>query len=181
MPDLSTLLAYLPDFSSWWQSLVAFAGGNLSWVLVALLMVGWILHILIIKSLVKLVFGTVWWGIKQLAYWLIWWPLSWIGYGIWAVLKWLGSLFGRGVKASGRGVKAVGRKGKNAFKHHPWYGLGGILVGIMVLHAYLPIQYSERGVVNTMLQSLLTLYIVGWAFILMYRKMFNRPRTGHRG
>ena len=181
MPDLSMLLAYLPDFSvligSLWKFLVdnALLLSNAGWFLAA------VVTGLIIKYSVKLVFGTIWWGIKFILYWAFLWPLSRIGYGVWVVFKWLGRLFGRGAKASGRGVKAVGRKGKTSFKHHPWWGIGILIVGAMFLHAYLPVQYSERGAMNTILQSLFILYIIVAAFVLMLRKMFNRRRTVHRG
>ncbi len=172
MPDLSVLLAYLPDFLSWWRALQTFAGDNLPWVLVGLVAIGWILHVLLLKSLLKIVFGAIGYGIKSILYW--------VTHVFWAVLKWLGRLFGRGAKASGRGVKAVGRRGKTSFKHHPWWGIGLLIVGAMLAHAYAP-NYSERGAVNTTLQSLLTLYIIVAAFVLMLRKMFNRRRTVHRG
>ncbi len=173
MPDLSVLLAYLPDFGAWWRALQTFAGDNLPWVLLGLVAIGWILHVLLLKSLLKIVFGAIGYGIKSILYW--------VTHVFWAVLKWVGRLFGRGAKASGRGVKAIGRKGKTSFKHHPWWGLGILIVGAMLAHAYVPVNYSERGAVNTMLQSLLTLYIIVAAFVLMLRKMFNRRRVQHRG
>ena len=172
MPDLSMLLHNLPDFGAWWRALQTFAGDNLPWVLVGLVAIGWILHVLLLKSLLKIVFGAIGYGIKSILYW--------VTHVFWAVLKWLGRLFGRGAKASGRGVKAVGRRGKTSFKHHPWWGIGILIVGAMLAHAYAP-NYSERGAVNTTLQSLLILYIIVAAFILMLRRGFNRRRTGHRG
>ena len=180
MPDLSMLLHNLPDFSALLGRLWEFVRDQA----VTLSLMGWFLTTvvmgLIIKYSIKLVFGVIWSGVKFIVYWAFLWPLTRIGYGVWVVFKWLGRLFGRGAKASGRGVKAVGRRGKTSFKHHPWWGIGLLIVGAMLAHAYAP-NYSERGAVNTTLQSLLTLYIIVAAFFLMLRKMFNRRRTVHRG
>ena len=70
MSDVSMLLSYLPDFSAWWQNFLLFAGNNLQLIIIGVLALGWLLHVLIIKWSLKIVFGTMWWGIKRLAYWL---------------------------------------------------------------------------------------------------------------
>ena len=165
MPDLSMLLIYLPDFSGWWQALLVFAEGNLQWIIIVALALGWLMTFLVMKWSAGLVFSTIWWGVKQLAYWFIWWPLSRIWYGFWATLKWLGRLFVRGVKASGRGVKAVGRKGKTSFKHHPWWGVGLLIVGLMFLQAVIPYNYPGRQDIDVLLPWLLGLYFFVIAFV----------------
>jgi len=172
MPDLSTLLSLLPDFSGWWQAVQAFAGDNLAWILVALLFAGWVLHILIIKSLVKLVFGTIWWGIKRLAYWL--------GYYTWKWAKKLGRVFKRVGSTAGRGVKTTGRRGKTAFKHHPWWGVGLLIVGLMFLQAVIPYNYPGRQDIDVLLSWLLGFYFFIMAFVRFMSYALHR-RTGHRG
>jgi hypothetical protein len=142
---------------------LAFVGDNLPWILLTLALIGWLMTWLIMKWSARLVFGTIWWGIKQLAYWLIW-------YGFWATLKWLGRLFVRGVKASGRGAKAMGSKGKNAFKHHPWWGVGLLIVGLIFLQAVIPYNYPGRQDVDVLLPWLLGFYFFVMAFVrfIMY-------------
>lgn len=180
MPDLSVLLAYLPDFGAWWRALQTFAGDNLPWVLLGLTVVGWLLTGLIVKWSVKLVFGVIWSGVKFIVYWAFLWPLTRIGYGVWVVFKWLGRLFGRGAKASGRGVKALGRKGKTGFKHHPWWGVGLLLVGAMFLQAAVPYNYPGRQDVDVLLWWLTGFYFFIMAFVRFMSYALHR-RTGRRG
>ena len=172
MPDLSVLLAYLPDFGAWWRALQTFAGDNLPWVLVGLVAIGWILHVLLLKSLLKIVFGAIGYGIKSILYW--------VTHVFWAVLKWVGRLFGRGAKAGGRGAKAVGRRGKGAFKHHPWWGGGLLLVGAMFLQAAVPYNYPGRQNVDVLLWWLTGFYFFIMAFV-RFMSYALRRQTGRRG
>lgn len=143
-------------------SMVAFMGDNLPWILLALALLGWLMTWLIMKWSARLVFSTIWRGIKYAA------------GGIWSVITrtiasikpflkkiWLW-LWGAG--------KTIAHKGIFVFVHHPWWAVGGTLVGAIFLQGLIPYNYPGRQDVDVLLPWLLGFYFFVMAFVrfIMY-------------